>query len=296
MTTPHEDYERDDYSATALDSFWVERGEDGTTVVHARSDDGTAVMASGADDRTAVIAPATDDRTAVMAPGAADGTAVLDDRADGTAVLDHRSEHGTALMDPGSDDRTAVAGAGSGGGEAFPRGRVDGTVLRFGPGVTARPGATAGSAYGVHTVTVPAAPPVRRHRRLRRLRRHALPALVLVAAVLFLLWRQYDTPGLSVRGVSAAAERDSTGCDATADVVGIVRTDGHAGRLSYRWVRNDGTESDVLHATVAEGRREVRVHLLWTFQGPGHYAATAELRVLSPGARTARAAFTYDCP
>ncbi|MEU1514571.1 hypothetical protein ABZ490_20815 [Streptomyces sp. NPDC005811] len=294
MTTPHEDYDRDDYSATALDSFWVERGEDGTTVVHARSDDATAV-----------ITPATDDRTAVMTPGAADGTAVLDDRSEhgtavldhraehGTAVLDHRAEHGTALTAPGSDDRTAVAGAGSGGGEAVPRGRVDGTVLRFGPGVTARPGATAGSADGVHTVTVPAAPPARRHRRLRR---HALPALVLVAAVLFLLWRQYDTPGLSVRGVSAAAERDSTGCDATADVVGVVRTDGHAGRLSYRWVRNDGTRSDVLHATVAEGRREVRVHLLWTFQGQGHYAATAELRVLSPGARTARAVFTYDCP
>ncbi|MFI1050687.1 hypothetical protein ACH4U3_33795 [Streptomyces griseoruber] len=261
MTTPHEDYDRDDYSATALDSFWVERGDDGTTVVRARSDDGTAVMNPGS--------------------------------ADGTAVMDHRSEHGTAVMDPGSDERTAVAGDPSDAGDVVPRGRVDGTVLRFGPGVTARQGATAGSAYGVHTVTVPAAPPARRHRRLRR---HALPALVLVAAVLFLLWRQFETPGLAVRGVSAAAARGSTGCDATADVVGVVRTDGHAGRLSYRWVRNDGTESDVLHATVAEGHREVRVHLLWTFQGQGHYAATAELRVLSPDGRTARAAFTYDCP
>lgn len=283
MTRPDEHYDRDDYSATALDSFWVERGEDGTTVVHARSDDATAVLPSAADERTGVRPSGPDDRTAVITPAAADGT----------AVRDPRSAHGTAVVEPGSAERTAPVGVRSGGGEAVPRGRVDGTVLRFGPGVTARPGATAGSAYGVPAVTVPVAPPVRRHRRLRR---HALPALVLVAAVLFLLWRQYDTPGLSVRGVSAAAAQVSTGCDATADVVGVVRTDGHAGRLTYRWVRNDGTESDVLHATVADGHRRVRVHLLWTFQGQGHYAATAELRVLSPGARTARAAFTYDCP
>ncbi|MEU1179945.1 hypothetical protein ABZ464_20265 [Streptomyces sp. NPDC005820] len=261
MTTPRENHDGDDYSATALDSFWVERGDDGTTVVHARSDDGTAVLNPGSDERTAMLDPASDERT--------------------------------AMLDPASDERTAVMADRADEGDAVPRGRVDGTVLRFGPGVTARPGVTAGSVSGVHTVTVPAAPPARRHRRLRR---HALPALVLVAAVLFLLWRQYDTPGLSVRGVSAAAARGSTGCDTTADVVGVVRTDGHAGRLSYRWIRNDGTRSDVLHATVAEGRREVRVHLLWTFQGQGHYAATAELRVLSPAGRTARAAFTYDCP
>ncbi|WP_340374008.1 hypothetical protein U5640_01705 [Streptomyces sp. SS7] len=294
MTRPDEHYDRDDYSATALDSFWVERGEDGTTVVHARSDDATAVLPSGADERTAVLPSGADDRTAVLPSGADDRTAVITPAAaDGTAVHEPRSAHGTAVVEPGSAEPTAPVGSRSGGGEVVPRGRVDGTVLRFGPGVTARPGATSGSAFGVHTVTVPAAPPVRRHRRLRR---HALPALVLVAAVLLLLWRQYDTPGLSVRGVSAAAAQDSTGCDATADVVGVVRTDGHAGRLSYRWVRNDGTESDVLHATVAAGHRQVRVHLLWTFQGQGHYAATAELRVLSPGARTARAAFTYDCP
>ncbi|WP_330347194.1 hypothetical protein [Streptomyces sp. NBC_00582] len=268
MTVPHEDhadYDRDDYSATALDSFWVERGDDGTTVVHARSDDGTTVVHARSDDGTAVMAPRADDGTALLAP---------------------RADDGTAVMGSGADDRTAVMGSEP---DDEP---TAGSVLRFGPGVTARPGATAGSVYPVRTVTVPAAPPARRHRRLRR---HALPALVLVAAVLFLLWRQHDTPGLSVRGVSAAAGRGSTGCDTTADVVGVVRTDGHAGELSYRWVRNDGTESDVLHARVAEGRRTVRLHLLWTFQGQGHYAASAELRVLSPGGGTARAAFTYDC-
>lgn len=168
-----------------------------------------------------------------------------------------------------------------------PQGRVDGTMLRFGPGVTAS------LSQGVHSTLAPVAPPpVRRHRRLRR---HALPALVLVAAVIFLFWRGHSPPELTVRSVSAAAAEPDTGCDGTADVVGVVRTDGRPGEFSYRWVRNDGTTSDVLHASVDRGREEVRLHLYWTFQGPGRYAAEAELHILSPSRKTATARFTYDC-
>ncbi|MFJ8111812.1 hypothetical protein [Streptomyces sp. NPDC096132] len=213
MTVPHDRRpvppEQDDYSATVLDSHWVQRGGEDTTVR---------------------------------------------ETSDATVALPH----------------------------------VEGTVLRFGPGVTAT------ATHGVRTAPAPAAAsPASRRRRLRR---HTLPALVLLAAVLFLLWRQHATPGLSVREVAVAAPERGTGCDGTADVVGVVRTDGHAGELSYRWVRNDGTASDVLHATVPEGRRVVRLHLLWTFQGQGHYAAAAELRVLSSDGGAARARFTYDCP
>ncbi|MCX4743836.1 hypothetical protein [Streptomyces antibioticus] len=172
-------------------------------------------------------------------------------------------------------------------GPTGPQGRVDGTMLRFGPGVTAS------LSQGVHTTLAPVAPPpVRRHRRLRR---HALPALVLVAAVIFLFWRGHSPPELTVRSVSATAAEPGTGCDGTADVVGVVRTDGRPGEFSYRWVRNDGTTSDVLRASVDRGREEVRLHLYWTFQGPGRYAAEAELRILSPSRKTATARFTYDC-
>ncbi|QIT48702.1 hypothetical protein HCX60_02615 [Streptomyces antibioticus] len=172
-------------------------------------------------------------------------------------------------------------------GPTGPQGRVDGTMLRFGPGVTAS------LSQGVHTTLAPVAPPpVRRHRRLRR---HALPALVLVAAVIFLFWRGHSPPELTVRSVSATAAEPGTGCDGTADVVGVVRTDGRPDEFSYRWVRNDGTTSDVLHASVDRGREEVRLHLYWTFQGPGRYAAEAELHILSPSRKTATARFTYDC-
>ncbi|MCF4136849.1 hypothetical protein L1856_08350 [Streptomyces sp. Tue 6430] len=78
-------------------------------------------------------------------------------------------------------------------------------------------------------------------------------------------------------------------------MVGVVRTDGRPGTLSYRWVRSDGTSSAVRHAAVARGQRHVRLQLLWTFRGPGRHAAVAELRVLSPERRSAEVRFVYDC-
>lgn len=162
----------------------------------------------------------------------------------------------------------------------------DGTVLRFGPGVTAAP-----TRHTRPTPSTPVAPPPR-----RRLRRHALPALVLVAAVLFLFWRQHTASTVGVREVSVAVARELQGCDTTAGVVGVVRTDGRPGTLSYRWVRSDGTSSAVRHATVARGQRHVRLQLLWTFRGPGRHTAVAELRVLSPERRSGEVRFVYDCP
>ncbi|MFD5266416.1 hypothetical protein [Streptomyces sp. NPDC058335] len=163
----------------------------------------------------------------------------------------------------------------------------DATVLRFGPGVTAalarRPRPTP------PTLMTPPAP-------RRRPRRHALPAFVLVAAVLFLFWRQHTASAVGVREVSVTATRQTLGCDTTAGVVGVVRTDGRPGTLSYRWVRSDGTSSDVRHTTVARGQRQVRTELLWSFEGPGRHAAVAELRVLSPERRSAEVRFVYDCP
>ncbi|MGV9558286.1 hypothetical protein [Streptomyces sp. NPDC003522] len=162
----------------------------------------------------------------------------------------------------------------------------DGTVLRFGPGVTAAPARRPRPAP-----PVPAAPPPPR----RRLRRHALPALVLVAAVLFLFWREHTASTVGVRGVSVAVARELQGCDTTAGVVGVIRTDGRPGTLSYRWVRSDGTSSAVRHAEVARGQHRVRLQLLWTFRGLGRHTAVAQLRVLSPERRSAEARFVYDC-
>ncbi|NEA68496.1 hypothetical protein G3I56_39365 [Streptomyces sp. SID12488] len=165
--------------------------------------------------------------------------------------------------------------------------RVEGTVLRFGPGVTAA------VAHRTHR-TLPALPPPPAPSR-RRLRRHALPALVLICVIAFLAWQRLG-PSVAVRTVEVTARPTVLGCDGTADIVALVATNGRPGTVSYRWTRSDGTASDVLREVVVRGQRQARLHLLWTFQGKGHYAAEAELRVLSPNGRTVISHLTYDCP
>ncbi|MEV0173221.1 hypothetical protein AB0I00_19150 [Streptomyces sp. NPDC050803] len=170
---------------------------------------------------------------------------------------------------------------------APPPDRVEGTVLRFGPGVTAT---VAHRTHGtLPAVTAPPPPP------RRRWRRHALPALVLICVLGFLAWQRLG-PSVEVSTVTVTARPTVLGCDETADVVGVVRTNGSPGKLSYRWTRSDGTASDVLREEVVRGQKHARLHLMWTFQGQGHRTAQAELEILSPTRRTVTAQFTYACP
>ncbi|MFE1291042.1 hypothetical protein [Streptomyces sp. NPDC058751] len=193
------------------------------------------------------------------------------------------------IQRPDSSDTLALTGSpvtvdlsGTRGDDARPD-RVEGTLLRFGPGVNADTIRRA--------VAVPASVPVRR----RTWRRHALPAVVLLAVVAFLLWHR-SAPSLRVDDVTVSAASSSPGCDGTVDITGTVTTNGRAGELTYRWVRSDGTSSEVLHEDLTRGQERARLHLLWTFQGNGSYAARAELRLLSPVRRTVSAKLTYDCP
>ncbi|MER5938247.1 hypothetical protein ABT121_13100 [Streptomyces sp. NPDC001928] len=165
--------------------------------------------------------------------------------------------------------------------------RVEGTVLRFGPGVTAD------VAHRTHR-TLPAVPPPRTPPR-RRLRRHALPALVVLCVLAFLAWQRLG-PSAAVSAVAVTARPTVLGCDGTADIVGLVTTNGRPGTISYRWIRSDGTTSGVLREVVVRGQRQARLHLRWTFQGEGHHSAQAELRILSPTRHGVTAHFTYDCP
>lgn len=163
------------------------------------------------------------------------------------------------------------------------------TVLRFGPGVTAA------SAHRTRPApsapTAPTAPPPRG----RRLRRHALPALVVSAVLLFLWWQEHTAPRLAVGRVTASSAHLTLGCGRTADIAGVVRTNGHQGTLAYRWERNDGTSLGLRHATVSPGQRFARLELRWTFQGRGRFPATATLHILSPASRTATVRLTYTC-
>ncbi|THA81502.1 hypothetical protein [Streptomyces sp. A0592] len=166
--------------------------------------------------------------------------------------------------------------------------RVEGSVLRFGPGVTAAMPAPFPLDAAVAVAAVP------RRRQGAGLRRYALAAVVLAAVLAYLGWQRYG-PGLAVREVAVSTDPAGPACDATADVVAVVGTNGRPGTLTYRWVRSDGTRSEELTERVPRGQSEARLHLLWTFRGTGSYQAKAELQLLSPAQRTASVNFTYRC-
>ncbi|MFJ3923129.1 hypothetical protein [Streptomyces sp. NPDC090022] len=165
--------------------------------------------------------------------------------------------------------------------------RVEGSVLRFGPGVTA-------AMAPPFPVPVPAGPVRPRRRRAYGLRRYALAAVVLIGVLCYLGWQRYG-PAVAVRDVSVGTDPQGPACDSTADVVAVVTTDGRPGTITYRWVRSDGTRSEDLTERVTRGQREARLHLLWTFQGRGSYAARAQVELLEPVRRTAAVEFTYRC-
>lgn len=107
----------------------------------------------------------------------------------------------------------------------------------------------------------------------------------------------HDDQGLSVRGatVTPGSGASVVGCGGTERLAGVVLTDGGAGTIGYEWLRSDGTSSGPLTRAVSRGTRRVAVALEWNFEGYGTVKATATLRVLSPGAASAAASFTYRC-
>jgi hypothetical protein len=157
-------------------------------------------------------------------------------------------------------------------------------ILRFGPGV---PAVIAAASALAATETV--APP----RRLRPGRAVNLALTLTLAAVVgWLLW---PAGSLRVRSVSAKATPSVVACEKTADVVATVHTNGNAGRLTYRWMRNDGIGSGTLVQSLARGQHSVNLHLTWAFHGPGSYDARATVLLLSPGAASATVNFRYSC-
>lgn len=156
-------------------------------------------------------------------------------------------------------------------------------LVRFGPGVPAV----------LATAPIAAAEPSPPPRRLRRSRALNIALTVALAAVV--VWLLWPAGSLHVRSVSARATPGVVSCEKTANVVATVRTDGNAGRLSYRWTRNDGVGSGTLVQSLARGQHSVDLHLTWSFHGPGSYNAQATVQLLSAGKPTATVNFRYAC-
>lgn len=164
-------------------------------------------------------------------------------------------------------------------------------VLHFGPGVP--PLGLTDTAVDVWRGT-----PKRKGRqeprgRLHWLGRYRLAAAVLAIVLAWLLW-QRQTADLRIAQVTAQTS-SVLGCDGTAEVVAVVKTNGAAGAFTYEWNRSDGTSSGPREERLGRGQDETRLRLQWTFHGKGTSKATARLVIESPSRHTASASFAYTC-
>lgn len=275
---PAED-EDDAYVATVLDSGWGVVGgtpEHGPAASPAVPGPGSAAGPAGEDVTRELPSP--------------EGTRLLEPGAGATRPLEPGPE-GTRPLEPGPEE----ARGGADDGEVLPGG-----VLRFGPGPPPPDPHGSGAAAVWHGE---APPPDRqyggqqrkgRRRVLGGLRRYLLAALVLAAVAGYLLWQRLGTE-LAVTGVEVYTESARPGCGETVEVVGVVRTNGEPGTLTYQWIRSDGTTAEPLQERLPQGQEEVRMRLFWTFRGEGTVAAEARLRLLSPVEETLGTEFTYRC-
>ncbi|MGW2205465.1 hypothetical protein [Streptomyces sp. NPDC001774] len=181
---------------------------------------------------------------------------------------------------PGSSPASAPAGVGD-----------RDILLRFGPGVPRGEQESLRAAW-------PVAAPVPGRRRLRRRRVGRLGAAAVLTALAVVLWLLLrPTSGPTVATVEVKAPTQRLSCGQTADLIGVMTTDGSGGPITYRWLRSDGQESGELTRTVRRGDHKVTVHLQWTVRGPGLFRGTARLQVLGPAGSPieGEGTFSYSC-
>ncbi|MFF6777054.1 hypothetical protein ACFY8W_26370 [Streptomyces sp. NPDC012637] len=162
-------------------------------------------------------------------------------------------------------------------------------LLRFGPGVPLTEEDALRALWAA-----PKAGPVRKRRR----RAGLLGTVAVLAAVAVALWLLLrPTAGPTVTAAEVTAPTQELSCGQTAEVTGVVHTDGRGGPITYRWLRSDGRQSEELTRTARRGEHEVTVHLQWTVRGPGLFRGTARLQVLRPAGSPVEAegSFRYSC-
>ncbi|MPY35362.1 hypothetical protein FNH09_30245 [Streptomyces adustus] len=170
-------------------------------------------------------------------------------------------------------------------------GEDDGEILlRFGPGVPLE----AQDVLRAQWRTAPVPPGSGRRRRGRRAWIVTTAFLTAAAVLLWLLLRPAPAP--TVTAVEVRAPAGTLHCGQTADLVGVVTTDGRGGPVTYHWLRSDGQDSGELVHMAHQGDRRVTVHLRWTVRGPGSFRGSAQLRIADRSKPIeAEASFSYAC-
>ncbi|HEY8111442.1 MAG TPA: hypothetical protein VII16_01060 [Actinomycetes bacterium] len=133
-------------------------------------------------------------------------------------------------------------------------------------------------------------------------RKRRIPRVALVLGVLALLlagagvvYWIFRPPGELILSDVEVQPPVKPACNSTVDVIGVISTNGGAGTVRYRWVRNDGHASNVLAVKIPARRERTEVTLRWTFEGKGSFDAEATLEVLEPTAKSDKGSFTYAC-
>jgi Protein kinase domain len=123
-------------------------------------------------------------------------------------------------------------------------------------------------------------------------------AAAVVATVVGWLMLKPD-PGLQVTSIRVEVDPGSGAatCPRGSFVfTAVLRTNGSAGTLRLQWARPDGVTTSALPVEVKHGQREVHAQLPFTVRGNKPLTGDAEIRVLSPEARSASRSIRYDCP
>jgi hypothetical protein len=192
--------------------------------------------------------------------------------------------------------RNRTPGRGGAAPEAADGDADGGILLRFGPGVPVDEQETLRALWQQAVAPAPA-------RRGRRRAWLGATVVLTVLAVLVWLWFLRPAPGPTVTAAEVRAPAGRLHCGQTADVTGIMTTDGHGGPVTYRWLRSDGHDSGELIDTARHGEPSLTVHLRWTVRGPGRFQGTARLQVLHRDGSDSTSApieaegtFRYSCP
>lgn len=171
------------------------------------------------------------------------------------------------------------------------------TYVRFGPGVPAQAAPAPDRATAIWRGEVRPVGSTAQPAAASRSRRWIMPLTVLIlviAVLIYFLWGRTSDP-VAVSSVAVRPSAATVTCGQTERLSAVIATNGGSGKLTYQWVRSDGTTSDVLTQNMNKGEHQTAVTLLWNFDGYGTLDATATLHILSPGNASGSAAFRYTC-
>jgi hypothetical protein len=130
----------------------------------------------------------------------------------------------------------------------------------------------------------------------------AVCAVLIGAAAYYLAVTRFHVLGgdlpLTVSAASAAVDNPNGKCpNHTYVFTGRVKTNGAGGKITYEWVKPDGTATNTATASIPSGETESIATLQFTFQGNGQAAGDAVLHVISPAnIKSTPSHVQYVCP